>query len=58
MEYLERKSYSDQTGRFPSTLNRGMKYVMIFCVYDANHVKDILIKKRTEDKFLQTYEET
>ena len=38
------KIYSDQTGRFPHTSSRGMKYVMIFYVYDANYVKGIAMK--------------
>ena len=52
MEELERKFYSDQTGRFPSTSNHTMKYVIIFYIYDANYFKGIPIKNCTEDEFL------
>ena len=30
LEDIDGKIYSDQTGKFPRTSNRGMKYVMIF----------------------------
>lgn len=37
---------SDQTGMFPRIINRGMKYVCIFYIYDANFIKSVPIKSR------------
>ena len=33
LEEIKVKIYSNQTGTFPSTSNRGMKYVMIFFIF-------------------------
>ena len=44
-------------GKFPCTSNLGMKYVMIFYIYDANYIKGIPITNCTEDKFLHAYKE-
>ena len=52
---MEGKVYSDQTGRFPHTSNRGMKYVMVFYVYDANYVCGIPMKNRSTDEFMRVY---
>ena len=46
---------SNQTGKFPTTSNRGMKYVMIFYVYDVNYILGAPIKNRSEVEFLRVY---
>ena len=48
---------SDQTGMFPRISNRGMKYVCIFYIYDANYIKSIPIKSREKKELLRAYEE-
>ena len=35
---------SDQTGAYPRTSNRGNKYICVFYIYDANHIKGIALK--------------
>ena len=44
LEEVDGRIYSDQTGAFPKISNRGNRYVMVFYVYDANHIQDIPIK--------------
>lgn len=56
LQEVSGKIYSDQTGRFPHTSSRGMKYVMIFYIYDANYVQGIPIKNRSELEFLKAYQ--
>jgi hypothetical protein len=48
--------YSDQTGRFPITSNRGNAYLVIFYVYDANFIALVPIKNRTKEDLLRAYE--
>ena len=43
---MEGKLFSDQTGRFPITSNRGNCYVIIFYVADGNFIKSYPIKSR------------
>lgn len=57
VEELEGRISTDQTGFFPRTSARGMKYVMIFYVYDANYIKGVPIKNRTHNEFLRVYRE-
>jgi len=45
--------YSDQTGMFPCISNRGMKYVCIFYIYDANYIKSVPIKSRDKKELLR-----
>ena len=47
---------SDQTGAFPRVSNRGNKYISVFYVYDANHVKGIPLKSRHRSELLKAYE--
>ena len=48
---------SDQTGMFPRISNRGMKYVCIFYIFDANYIKSVPIKSREKKELLRAYEE-
>ena len=57
IEEMEGRISTDQTGFFPRTSARGMKYVMIFYIYDANYIKGVPIKNRTHKEFLRAYQE-
>ena len=48
---------SDQTGMFPRISKRGMKYVCIFYIYDANFIKSVPIKSREKKELLRAYQE-
>ena len=48
---------SDQTGRFPRVSNRGIKYLCVFYIYDANAIKAIPIKSRKKEELLRAYKE-
>ena len=48
---------SDQTGMFPQISNKGMKYVCIFYIYDANYIKSVPIKSREKKELLRAYQE-
>ena len=49
------KLYSDQTGHFPFTSIRGVKYVFILYLYDTNSVFSQLLNSRTGYYILHTY---
>ena len=53
----EGKIFSDQTGYFPRVSSRGIRYVMVFYIYDANYVRGIGIKNRSTSEFLRAYQE-
>ena len=55
MEEVTRKIYTDQTGRFPHTSSRGMKYIMVINIYDANYVWGVPLKNRSAAEMLQAY---
>ena len=40
---------SNQTGMFPHISNRGMKYVCIFYIYDANYINSVPLKSRKKE---------
>eukprot|EP00957_Ditylum_brightwellii_P179027 13636913-Ditylum_brightwellii.AAC.1 len=44
LEEVNGRIYSNQTGAFPKVSNRGNRYIMVFYVYDANHIQGIPIK--------------
>ena len=44
LEDIDGKIYSDQTGKFPRTSNRGMKYVMIFIFMMLTTLWEFLLK--------------
>ena len=54
---VEGRLYSNQTGRFPITSNRGNCYVIIFYVVDGNYIKSYPIKSRHRSNLLKAYEE-
>ena len=54
---IDGKLYSDQTGRFPITSNRGNCYVVIFYAVDGNYIKSYPIKSRHRSELLKAYEE-
>ena len=54
---MDGKVYSDQTGRFPITSNRGNCYVVIFYAADGNYIKSYPIKSRHRSQLLKAYEE-
>ena len=45
---MERKIYSDKTGRFPVRSYRGNKYIMVFYQYYANRIRNTPLKNITE----------
>eukprot|EP00957_Ditylum_brightwellii_P049808 3776382-Ditylum_brightwellii.AAC.1 len=55
LEEVDGRIYSDQTGAFPKVSNRGNKYVMVFYVYDANHIQGVPIKNQTAAEFQRVY---
>ena len=57
LEDIEGKIFSDQTGKFPRTSSRGMKYVMIFYIYDANAIIAYPLRNRTAKEMLETYQD-
>jgi hypothetical protein len=50
--------FTNQTGRFPITSNRGQAYLVIFYIYDANFIMSIPIKNCTKEELLQAYQIT
>ncbi|KAL7524050.1 hypothetical protein ACHAXR_001126, partial [Thalassiosira sp. AJA248-18] len=54
---VEGRLYSDQTGRFPITSNRGNCYVIIFYAADGNYIKSYPIKSRHRSQLLKAYDE-
>jgi hypothetical protein len=52
------KVFTDQTGRFPITSNRGNAYLVTFYVYDANFIASVPIKNRTKEELLHAYQLT
>ena len=53
----EGQLYSDQTGRFPLTSNKGNAYVVLFYTVDANHIKSYPIKSRHKSEIKKAYDE-
>ena len=53
---VDGKLYSDQTGRFPITSNRGNSLVTIFYAVNGNYIKSYPLKSRDRSKLLQAYE--
>ncbi len=48
--------FSNQTGRFPITSNRGHTYLVIFYIYDANFIASVPNKNRTKQELLRAYQ--
>ena len=54
---LDSKLYSDQTGHFPITSNRGNFYVVIFYAVDGNYIKAHPIKSHHRSQLLKKYDD-
>ena len=54
---LDSKLYSDKTGRFPITSNRGNCYVVIFYAVDGNYIKAYQIKSHNRSQLLKAYDD-
>ena len=54
---LEGKLYSDQTGHFPITSNRGNCYVVIFYAVYGNYIKSYPIKYHHRSHRLKAYDD-
>ena len=54
---LDGNLYSDQTGRFPITSNRGNFYVVIFFVVDGNYIKSYPIKSQHHLQLVKAYDD-
>ncbi|KAL7474137.1 hypothetical protein ACHAW6_000129 [Cyclotella cf. meneghiniana] len=52
---IQGQLFTDQTGRFPVTSNRGNNYIVIFYMVDANHFKSCPIKSRHRTELLLAY---
>ena len=48
---------SDQTGKFPKTSKKGMKYICVFYIFDPNFIKGIPLKIRKNEKLIRAYKE-
>ena len=57
LEDIEGKIHSDQTGKFARTSSRGMKYIMVFYVYDANAIIGHPIRNKTAKEMLEAYKD-
>jgi hypothetical protein len=55
---ITRLVFSNQTGCFPITSNRGHKYLVIFYIYDANFIASVSIKNQTKQELLRAYQIT
>eukprot|EP01082_Thalassiosira_pseudonana_P011880 g10662.t1 g10662 contig4:2284681-2286983(+) len=53
----EGQLFTDQTGRFPVTSNRGNNYIVLFYVVDANFIKSYPIKSRHRTELLKAYDD-
>ena len=54
---LDCKLYSDQTGHFPITSNRGNYYVAIFFAVDGNYIKSYPIKSQHHLQLVKAYDD-
>ena len=57
LEEVDGKLFSDQTGPFSRTSNRGRKCVVVFYVFDKNVIKLVTIKNRTQGELMRAYKE-
>ncbi len=51
----EGQIFTDQTGHFPVTSNRGNNYIVLFYVVDANFIKSYPIKSWHQTKLITAY---
>ena len=52
-----RQVHTDQTGKFPVTSTRGMKYVFVLYDYDSNSIHPVPIKNRLAESILEAYKQ-
>jgi hypothetical protein len=50
--------FSNETGHFPITSNRGHAYLVIFYIYDASFIAPVPIKNRKKQELLRAYQIT
>ena len=54
MVKVEGQLFTDQTGRFPVTSNRGNNYIVMFYAVDPNYIKSYPIKSRHRSELLKS----
>jgi hypothetical protein len=52
---LEGHTYTNLTGRFPTTSSRGYKYILVLYDYDSNNIQAEPIKIRSDAETIRTY---
>jgi hypothetical protein len=57
MVEVEGQLFTDQTGRFPVSSNRGNNYIVIFYAVDPNYIKSYPIKSRHRSELLKAYDD-
>ncbi|KAL7474761.1 hypothetical protein ACHAW6_000714, partial [Cyclotella cf. meneghiniana] len=55
MVEINRQLFTNQTGRFPITSNRGNNYIVIFYAVDPNYIKSYPIKSQHRNEILKAY---
>ena len=55
-EDLNRRMYTDQTGRFPTKSYRGMQYVMVLIKLDSNSILVEPMHDRAAGEMIQAYQ--
>ena len=53
---LDRKIYSDQRGKFPVTLFRGNKYIMVLFELNRNNILSEPMRNRTAGEMMRSYQ--
>ena len=53
---LDRKIYSDQTGKFPVTSFYGNKYIMVLLDLYSNNILSKLMRNRTSGEMMRSYQ--
>ncbi|KAL7482174.1 hypothetical protein ACHAW6_007869 [Cyclotella cf. meneghiniana] len=54
---IDGQLFTDQTGRFPITSNRGHNYIVVFYAVDPNFIKSYPIKLRHRSEIIKAYTE-
>ena len=54
---VDRQLFTDQTGHFTVTSNRGHNYIVIFYAVDPNYIKSYPVKSRHRSELIQAYTE-
>jgi hypothetical protein len=52
---LEGSTYTDLTGRFPTTSSRGYKYILFLYDYDSNNIQAEPMKSRSDTEAIRAY---